>query len=44
MFKALKERETKQYGEYRTRRLVLERWDRLGLVPCNRDGRLADAP
>jgi len=25
----LKEKEIKQYGEYRTRRLVLEAWDRL---------------
>jgi hypothetical protein len=23
----LKEKEIKQYGEYRTRRLVLEKWD-----------------
>jgi hypothetical protein len=27
-FRVLKEREIKQYGEYRTRRLVLEAWDR----------------
>ncbi|MBM4146941.1 MAG: restriction endonuclease [Nitrospira sp.] len=28
-FRVLKEKEIKQYGEYRTRRLVLEAWDRL---------------
>ncbi len=28
-FRVLKERELRQYGEYRTRRLVLEAWDRL---------------
>jgi hypothetical protein len=28
-FRVLKEKEEKQYGEYRTRRLVLEAWDRL---------------
>jgi hypothetical protein len=38
-FRVLKEREIKEYGEYRTRRLVLEAWDRLGLAPRNRDGR-----
>jgi hypothetical protein len=38
-FRVLKEREIKQYGEYRTRRLVLEAWDRLGLAPRNRDRR-----
>jgi hypothetical protein len=27
-FRVLKEKETKQFGEYRTRRLVLEAWDR----------------
>ena len=29
-FKALKNRETRHYGEYRTHRLVLEAWDELG--------------
>ncbi len=29
--RVLKEKEEKQYGEYRTRRLVLEAWDRLEL-------------
>jgi hypothetical protein len=29
----LKEREIKEYGEYRTRRLVLEAWYRLQEVP-----------
>jgi hypothetical protein len=38
-FRVLKERETRQYGEYRTRRLVLHAWDRLDLAPRNRDGR-----
>jgi hypothetical protein len=28
-FRVLKEKEEKQYGEYRTRRLVLEAWDKL---------------
>jgi len=27
----LKEKENKQYGEYRTRRLVLEAWDKVEL-------------
>ena len=26
-FRVLKEKEEKQFGEYRTRRLVLEKWD-----------------
>jgi hypothetical protein len=28
-FRVLKEKEEKQYGEYRTRRLVLNAWDKL---------------
>lgn len=28
-FRVLKEKEEKQFGEYRTHRLVLEAWDRL---------------
>ena len=28
-FRVLKQNEEKQFGEYRTRRLVLEAWDRL---------------
>ncbi len=28
-FRVLKEKEMRQYGEYRTRRLVLEAWERL---------------
>ncbi len=28
-FRVLKEKEQKHFGEYRTRRLVLEAWDRL---------------
>jgi hypothetical protein len=28
-FRVLKEKKEKQYGEYRTRRLVLEAWDKL---------------
>jgi len=28
-FRVLKEKEIRQYGEYRTRRLVLEAWERL---------------
>jgi len=31
-FGALKEKEEKQYGEYRTIRLVLEAWDRLEIT------------
>lgn len=30
-FRVLKNNEVKQFGEYRTRRLVLEAWDRMGL-------------
>ncbi len=29
-FRVLKEKEIKQFGEYRTRRLVLEAWDEMG--------------
>jgi len=35
-FRVLKDKETKQFGDYRTRRLVLEAWERLereGLMP-----------
>jgi hypothetical protein len=28
-FRVLKDKEMRQYGEYRTRRLVLEKWDEL---------------
>ena len=28
-FRVLKEKEVKQYGEYRTRRLVLDAWNKL---------------
>ena len=28
-FRVLKEKEVRQFGEYRTRRLVLEAWDKL---------------
>jgi hypothetical protein len=28
-FRVLKEKEEKQYGQYRTRRLVLEAWEKL---------------
>jgi len=28
-FRVLKEKELRQYGKYRTRRLVLEAWERL---------------
>lgn len=28
-FRVLKEKESKQYGEYRTRRMVLEKWDQM---------------
>ena len=38
-FRVLKNNEMKKCGEYRTRRLVLEAWDRLGLEPRNREGR-----
>lgn len=43
-FRVLKERECREFGEYRTRRLVLEAWDRLGLEPRNRDGRYEISP
>ena len=29
-FRVLKEKELRLYGEYRTRRLILEAWERLG--------------
>ncbi len=38
-FRVLKEKEVRLCGEYRTQRLVLEAWDRLGLEPRNRYGR-----
>jgi len=31
-FRVLKEKEIKKFGEYRTRRLVLEAWDRMGKI------------
>jgi hypothetical protein len=34
----LKERELRELGEYRSRRLVLEARDQLGLEPWNREG------
>lgn len=40
----LKQREIKEYGEYRTRRLVLEAWARLeaeGRLPKGYDQRVA---
>lgn len=43
-FRVLKNKEEKQFGEYRTRRLVLEAWERLhaqGLMPEPYDQRLA---
>jgi hypothetical protein len=40
-FRVLKNNDIKRYGEFRTQRLVLEAWDRLGLAPRNRDGRYA---
>lgn len=43
-FRVLKQNEIKRYGEYRTRRLVLEARDRLGLEPRNRDGRYEVEP
>lgn len=40
-FRVLKEKEFRQFGEYRTRRLVLEAWDRLeGVEIGNPDGNL----
>ncbi len=33
-FRVLKEKETAKFSEYRTRRLVLEAWDRLGNLDC----------
>ncbi|MBX5493466.1 MAG: SAM-dependent DNA methyltransferase, partial [Chloroflexi bacterium] len=43
-FRVLKQNELKRYGEYRTQRLVLAAWDRLGLAPRQRDERYAPAP
>jgi hypothetical protein len=37
-FRVLKEREQKEYGEYRTQRLVLEAFDKLAESPRFRDG------
>ena len=31
-FRVLKEKEIRQFGEYRTKRLILEAWERLGGV------------
>lgn len=43
-FRILKEKEIRQYGEYRTRRLVLEAWERLEDVEIgNPDGYLEQA-
>ena len=43
-FRVLKEKEIRQYGEYRTRRLVLEAWDRLeGVEVGNPDGHSAQS-
>jgi len=43
-FRVLKEKEIKLYGEYRTRRLVLEAWDRLeGVEIGNPDGHSAQS-
>jgi hypothetical protein len=38
-FRVLKNNELRRFGEYRTQRLVLDAWDRLGMEPRNRDGR-----
>lgn len=35
-FRVLKEKEIKKYGEYRTRRLVLEAWDRMFKKPASK--------
>ena len=43
-FRVLKNNDIKRYGEFRTQRLVLEAWDRLGLAPRNRDGRYEVEP
>jgi len=42
-FRVLKEKEIRQFGEYRTRRLVLEAWDRLeGVEVGNSDWQVAN--
>ena len=38
-FRVLKNNETREFGEYRTRRLVLEAWDRLAAGGCQGDRR-----
>ncbi len=38
-FRALKEKEMREYGEYRTRRLILEAWERLVKGEASGDGR-----
>ena len=40
-FRVLKEKEVRQFGEYRTRRLVLEAWDRLQSCRLGKDDPLA---
>lgn len=43
-FRVLKDKEIRQFGEYRTRRLVLEAWDRLeGVEVGNPDGHSAQS-
>jgi hypothetical protein len=37
-FRVLKEKEIKQYGEFRTRRLVLEKWDEFSSTDAARSG------
>jgi hypothetical protein len=37
-FRVLKEKEMKQFGEFRTRRLVLEKWDERGHKPISCSG------
>jgi hypothetical protein len=43
-FRVLKEKEIRQFGEYRTRRLVLEAWDRMEADGTFANLGLADAP
>jgi hypothetical protein len=39
-FRVLKEKEIKQYGEFRARRLVLEKWDEMSSTDAVRSGHM----
>ncbi|RQR51085.1 SAM-dependent DNA methyltransferase [Burkholderia sp. Bp9125] len=43
-FRVLKDNETREFGEYRTRRLVLEAWDKQGVMPLQDTSAVPAAP